>query len=308
MPAEKILAISCRDESCEDFINIGKRVHRLDSSIIVSINNGRFDPAQLPPQFNHLRLLTLYLVNPPAHMPRRGHTLAVRNVGKIAEYEGFVAAGVPIPKAHPFQIGDTVDPDEWGPYVILKPSNLSFGVGVLLVPTRELGALRREVIPEGHLLHTEPYLLQQYVDTGGVNEIFRVLCFLGEPLFCVRTVSNEPWHPPNSIEECITIYPFATSPVPRQRSLVLDKEVITFARRAFEVHADYPLQGIDVMREKSTGMLYVLENNSGGNVWTFSKKDSNILRVIGRQPLVRQFNAWDRAAEVLVKKTNELAK
>lgn len=37
MAQEKILAICIRDESYEDFISIGKRIHRMDNSIIVNI-------------------------------------------------------------------------------------------------------------------------------------------------------------------------------------------------------------------------------------------------------------------------------
>ena len=52
----------------------------------------------------------------------------------------------------------------------------------------------------------------------------------------------------------------------------------------------------------------MLENNSGGNVWSFGRKEATTLQALGRKALVTQFMAWDRAAEILVKKTHELAR
>ena len=60
--------------------------------------------------------------------------------------------------------------------------------------------------------------------------------------------------------------------------------------------------------DAKSGKLYVLENNSGGNVWAFSRKGSATLQAIGRKALVTQFMAFDRAAEILAKKTHELAR
>lgn len=315
MHAEKILAISCRDESYDDFVNIGKRVNRLDGSIIVSVHNGRFDPTQLPPNLNHLRLLTLYLVNPPAQMPRRGHTLSVQNIGKAEEHANYVAAGAPIPQSVIYHRGITIDPSEWGEYVVLKPVHSSYAIGNLLVPTVWLDKLTDERIPDGHPLKTEPYLLQRFVDTGSHPCSYRVAVLLGQPLLCIRWTRKKTIRFPQSIDDLFSNDSFASNVQlgeatfsERTFELVNDDEVITFASEIFDVHAHLPLQGIDVVRDNQTGKLYVLENNSGGNVWTFSRRGTPTFEAIGKKALVNQLKAWDRAAEVLVRKTNELAK
>ena len=56
-----------------------------------------------------------------------------------------------------------------------------------------------------------------------------------------------------------------------------------------------------------TKKLFVLEGNLGGNVWVFSHKKSFALEKYGRFNLLNQFNAFDVAADVLIKKTKELS-
>ena len=91
MLLKKLLAVSVRDESFNDFLNIAKRVNRIDSNIGVMILNGSFHPSEIPLQYLSLPLLTLYLVNPPATLPARGHTLCVQDLGKWEEYKNFAA-------------------------------------------------------------------------------------------------------------------------------------------------------------------------------------------------------------------------
>ena len=84
---------------------------------------------------------------------------------------------------------------------------------------------------------------------------------------------------------------------------------------------DLPVLGIDMIREEGTGELFALECNAGGNTWYFTSEIGSGVRddpgclapdavqrnEIGRQMLVSQFGAFDIAAEVLVRKTAELA-
>ncbi len=315
MQEKKILAICVRDQNYEDFISVGKRIHRLDDSIIVNISNGQFHPEQLPARFNYLPLLTLYLVNPPDIVPARGHTLRVKDLGKLEEYKHFVAAGVPIPKVKPYTIGETVDPNQWGDYVVLKPVHSSHAQGNLLVPTTWLNQIERNRIPPGHSLSSSPYLLQQFVDTGQYAMSYRVLSFLGQPLMCISWRRTRAVTYPATLDEVFTNETFTSNFKQeenlfdeREFKIANDEEVIKFSRQAFNAHPDLPLQGIDIIRDAATGKLYALENNSGGNVWTFSSLISPTLKVIGRKALVKQFMAFDRAAEILVKKTHELAR
>ncbi len=315
MQEKKVLAICVRDQNYEDFISVGKRIHRLDNSIIVNISNGQFHPDQLAARFNHLPLLTLYLVNPPDKVPARGHTLCVKDLGKLDEYTNFVAAGVPIPKVKPYTIGESVDPKEWGDYVVLKPVYSSHAQGNLLVHTTWLEQITHNRIPPEHSLSGTPYLLQQFVETGSHALSYRVLSLLGQPLMCISWRRTRVIKYPDTLDEIFSNESFTSNFKQeenmldeREFKIANDEEVVKFSSQVFNAHPDLPLQGIDIVRDAKSGKLYVLENNSGGNVWTFSSLISPTLKAIGRKALVTQFMAFDRAAEILVKKTRELAR
>ena len=308
MQPKKILAICIRDESFEDFLSIAKRVNRIDKTIGVMIRNGSFHPSEIPLQYLSLPLLTLYLVNPPATLPARGHTLCVQDLGKWEEYKNFAAAGLSIPKAQPYTIGQTVDPVEWGEYVILKPTHESLGRGVLLIPTTELKKISSDTIAQHHSLKKVSYMLQQFIDTGPLLPGNRVMSLLGQPLLSYCWEDCTPIKLPTNLEESFSRSFFASAENKRIRKLMIDDDILEFAQRIFHIHPDLPLQGIDIIRDTKTKQLYVLENNSGGNIWSFSMTNSNPYKSFGRKAMLSQFMAWDRAAEILVKKTHELAR
>jgi hypothetical protein len=83
---------------------------------------------------------------------------------------------------------------------------------------------------------------------------------------------------------------------------VADPELLAFARRMSQALPDVPLQGLDIIKEKTTGRLFALESNPGGNTWHFSSRHAAKTRAElgnGREILLRQFNALERAAEAL---------
>jgi predicted ATP-grasp superfamily ATP-dependent carboligase len=96
----------------------------------------------------------------------------------------------------------------------------------------------------------------------------------------------------------------------RTAELVKDPEVNELAIKVAKTLPHSPLMAIDFLRDEETGKLYVLELNLGGNVWHFSSKMVRNLPgydSAARKKLVLQYNAWDRSAEALVRKTHELA-
>lgn len=197
---------------------------------------------------------------------------------------------------------------------MLKPVHISHAVGNMLVPTSWLAQIEPDRTPPGHALITSPYLLQQFIDTGSRAMSYRVLSFLGQPLFCVSWQRTRVIKYPDTLEEIFSNESF-TSNFKQEKNLfderivkiANDDAVLEFSKQVFTAHPDIPLQGIDIVRHAASGKLFVLENNSGGNVWTFSRLDSPTLQVIGRKAMLSQFMAWNRAAEVLVEKTNALA-
>jgi hypothetical protein len=96
----------------------------------------------------------------------------------------------------------------------------------------------------------------------------------------------------------------------RTKTMVKDPEINTLALKVAETYPNQPLFGIDILRCAKTQKLYVLETNSGGNVWHFSSAIAK--KVPGyddkaRKKLILQYHAWDRAAEAIVRKTHALS-
>jgi hypothetical protein len=92
------------------------------------------------------------------------------------------------------------------------------------------------------------------------------------------------------------------------RELVVDNEIMDFAARIAGTFPGLPLLGIDIVRHCKTGELFALEVNGGGNTWQFSSRHAAPGRlVISKEERIKQFNAWDTCARVLVEKTRSHA-
>jgi hypothetical protein len=306
MKASKVLAICCRPENHDDFVAIGKRIIRKAPEIAVVIKPITYHPNELDPALQHFPLLNLYLVNPPKVLPARGRTLHVKRIDKFEQYQHYVIANISTPKTIEYEIGQGIDINEWGEYVFLKSRNSSYSENSFLIPTK-------------YILDIEPYfkklelkdkmILQKFIYTGEYANHYRVLSFLGEPLICAKINNPYPIKLPSSVENSFSNNTVQTSrkDLILPRTLEFNKEILDFSRKVYNIFQDQPLQGIDIIVEENTNKLFALEGNQGGHVWSFSRKKSPLRDFFGRKALLEQFNAFDVACEVLIKKTHELA-
>ena len=76
--------------------------------------------------------------------------------------------------------------------------------------------------------------------------------------------------------------------------------VLSLATKVGEAYSDIPCLGVDIVREYSTDKLYILETNSGGNVWHFSSKLSVLSPPEHNQARYNQFGALTLTADLLV--------
>ena len=302
----KILVICCRIENHNDFLAIANRIIKKSPEIMVVIKPEIYDPDELDPALQHFPLLNIYLVNPPKVLPARGKTFYVKSVDKFEQYQKYKLANVSTPKTIEYEIGQSIDIKDWGDYVFLKGRNASHSENSFLIQTKDIFNIE----PYFKKLELEDkMILQQFIYTGESAHVYRVLSFLGTPLFCVKVTNPYPIKLPSSLKESFDNKTTQTSrsDVFMIRELELNKEVMDFSVKVFNVFPERPLQGIDIAVEKNTNKLFALEGNQGGNVWVFSRKESNMLKGLGRAPLLNQLNAWDVACDILIKKTNELA-
>jgi hypothetical protein len=306
MKAGKVLAICCRSENHDDFVAIGKRIIRKAPEIAVVIKPVFYHPNQLDPALENFPLLNLYLVNRPKKLPARGKTLFIKAIDKFEQYQHFTLANISTPKTIEYNIGQPLNFNDWGQYIFLKSRNSSYSENSFLIPTK-------------YILDIKPYfeklklnykmLVQQFIYTGEHANHYRVLNFLGKPLFCAKVNNPYPIKLPFDLDEAFNNNTTQTSrkDVILPRVLEFNKKVLDFSQKVYNVFQDQPLQGIDIIMEESTYKLFVLEGNQGGNVWSFSHKNSPMLTFLGRKALLSQFSAFDVAADVLIKKTEELA-
>lgn len=311
--AKKGLLLIFRPESSDDFREIARRVYKIDPSIYVVGQSAWVKVDQLPKGFLNLPLLVIYLVNPPPDSYNsKSATLAVSTASKIDEYHHYKRNGIPCLPIENFRWGMDLDPKIYGDYVVIKPENLnSTGKDINMIPTELIKGLKPQDFPEDHLIHKDTYLVQKFVKSENRPTHYRVLVFLDEVLYSRRAVSNIPY-PENKKDLSLLLRTsVASNNKDRVNDFYKDPEINELAITAAKTFPKNPIFGFDIIREEKTKNLYILEGNIGGNVWHFSSefaRQGRGLNQLGRKALVHQYNAWDRAAEALVRKTNELAK
>jgi hypothetical protein len=303
----KILAICCRPENYDDFLAIAKRIIKKAPEIAVVIKPLIYHPDELDPTLNHFPLLNIYLVNPPEKLPTRGKTLFVKAIDKFDQYLHYVQANISIPKTIEYEIGQSLNLNEWGDYVFLKATNSSFSLDSFLIPTKSI----LDIKPYFDKLKIQTKILvQEFVYTGEYANHYRVLSFLGEPLYCTKISNPYRLLIPSTLEEAFNNNTAQTSlqNIDLQFQSETNKEVLDFSRKVYNVFTEKPLQGIDIVFDNNKKKLFTLEGNQGGNVWSFSNPTSKMRAALGRTALLTQLNAFDVACDALIKKTNELAK
>jgi len=229
----------------------------------------------------------------------------VKKIDKFEQYQHYALANISTPKTIEYEIGQKIDIDEWGEYVFLKARNASHSENSFLVPTK-------------YILNIEPYfkklglskkmLLQKFIYTGENANHYRILNFLGEPLYCAKINNPYTLTLPSTLDEVFNNNTTQTSlkNIDLKFKLEIREDILNFSRKVYDIFSRQPLQGIDILSDYKTN-LFVLEGNQGGHVWTFGRQDSQLRAAIGRTALLTQFNAFDTACDVLIKKTHELA-
>jgi len=255
------------------------------------------------------------LVVSPGRMPKfrpvRGKVYEGWPIPKIDEVRRMEAAGVAVPRTEILRPGLKIDAEVWGEFVVVKPTDnasSSHGIGVQLMRSRRVRYVPPEQYPPGHPGRLGPMLVQAYVPA---REVHRVLIFLG------RILSHYTLTPPSEIDTNVPDDVLERTPVASQaapslaRRFVRDADVEALALAADRALPEIPLKACDVLRDKHTRKVYVLEVNSGGNGWHFSSQHFAATRqALGldfQLAMVQQFDAFRTAARALVARVNEEA-
>jgi len=311
-----------------DFDEIAARVNAIDRGITVYHLPYKLK-AELPDSAWQYPTLTVALTSSFRLPVKRGPILRNAPIGKLEQQEIFRRNGIATPPATAFRFGMKLDPILFGEFVILKPMDLrltSTGENIQLMRRRRAETCRPDEFASTHPLRRAPesYMVQRFIDTGEHISYNRVQTFFGALLFCNEAVAAEPRPPLTSEDGVIEKIQVANLGIERKHPYRLhaDPDVIAMGQKVHAILTDVPLLGVDVIREAKTGKHYVLECNAGGNGWHFSAGSSVDFRqqlglqagsdeanaeAVGRQRLLDQFGAFDRAAETLVRKVHLLA-
>lgn len=326
MPKRNLIIIHRGPEYQRDFDVIATKVNALDRNITVFHlpSNLKTD---IPASAWQHPTLTISLDDLFRIPILRGPIIRSSAVQKLGQQDIFRRNAIPTPPALRFKFGMTLDPILFGEFVVLKTLDLSRtsqGDDVHLFRRRRLEMLSADQLPTNHPVRVSPstYLVQRFIDTGENPNYFRVSVFLGEILYIWHTGIHEKRAPFFATDDVLERSIVDIKGGTMFRSLVLDDELSSLALRTADAFPDKPLLAIDIVRDYNTGKLWVLEVNAGGNSWHFSSEYGKQLRTDfglqmganaasaderGRQLLIEQFGAFDIAARVLTKKTQQLA-
>ncbi len=241
------------------------------------------------------------------YVPRGGAVYCGRILGKDEQLRRLSSIGILTPRTETLSPASSLRPKEWGKYVIVKPNNLNSGHGIRLVRTVDLSTRYDELTA----IADDRFLVQQRIDLteDGYPTEYRVLSMFGRAMYCIRNRWHNK-HPPLAeiAADPLGIIAWNDDTLGGVvRSICNDQEIVSLGERAHQAFPECPVIGVDIIRESQSGRLYVLEVNPHGSVWHLSSSFTGNFDPEYVRQRYEQFNALDRAAELLIQKTRSEA-
>ncbi len=299
-----------------DFIKIAAEIRRLAPDIRSYVawkdcTAPRAQAAQL------LRpSLTIKLCGSTRFWHLRGALAQSITVGKVESYRQMDAAGLPLPRWVELAPDTRLDPADWGRWVVLKPSAGYRGQDIRIARTEEVRYQAPDSYPPGHFGRQGPMLVQRYIHTGPWPSYYRVTTCFGRLLFCCRYEMKRELQPAladrdgfdDGVPRHVTASPQTADPrsFSSDGALADDPDVLELGRRVHAAHGDTPILGTDILRDATSGQLYVAEANQT-NVWGLSGQRAEAWAARGLSGY-DQFGAIRVAAEAMIDATRRLAR
>lgn len=241
--------------------------------------------------------------------PLRGTRFRHLGIDKIEESRRLDEAGIPVPKWTVIDAQTSLDPSEWGPYVVVKPSRGARGAFISIQRATRVRLRRPDELPADHYGRHVPMLAQQFVYTGQNPESHRVITFLGEPVLAFR------YHGRTQTRPLLERYGFQSasghnivaSALGARLELSSEEDVLALARRTHAAFPGVPSLGIDIVRDADTGKLFVLETNPSGGGWSLTQPNIRAMAREAGVDLYAQFNALDVVAQGAIDAGRRLA-
>ena len=239
--------------------------------------------------------------------PLRGAVIQGSRQSKIEEMEQLERAGISVPRWRPVtRAAPPPDVTDFGPYVVMKPDRGGCGADVRIVRSEKVRFLDPST---RRATRAQRWIAQQYVHTGSWPTAQRVLTLCGTPLYAIRTRADRSRAPIRHAADFASGgRSIVASHVGCSIEFCHDADILALAERAARVFPDIPLLGVDILRDADSGQLHVVEVNSRGGCWGFSSRKATAMQQILGRPFESQFDAFARAARVLIEETRRRAR
>jgi len=288
-----------------DLVQIAERVTQIDPNIgAFVVPHHKPHQLKLLPRWGQPALSVSFLA-----LERRkllpGRLVSGLLLYKHGEYARLDAAGIPVPKWTLISPETRLDPAEWGPYVVEKPSAGRRGSQVRIRRTTRVRYADPSSFQIGHYGRDGPMIAQCFIYSGERPSSYRVVTLFGEVLLCYRQIApargfllKGRWNFRDT--GGISIVSNTKDMIVE---LVEDKAVIALAERAHrEAFPDIPVLAFDIVRDCETGSLYVLECHAGGT-WMFSSDVGLAIEAANNIDFRAQFGAVEKAANIIARET-----
>jgi hypothetical protein len=287
----------------DDFHQIGSFVHAKTPDIEPFVISDSIDPCDDLERATTKPFLLFAPTQLEYFQPKGGKIYCGQLINKLDQMEAMRRLGIPVPKWTVIKPNTRLSARDWGPTVVVKPVFGSLSKGVELQMTEAVRFRVPLFYPPDHPGRSGPMIAQAFVDTGARPRKYRVLTLFGEPLYSEEIASIEETPLPAELNsDTVKTIKILQTTGTRHRSFAFDEDVLDLARRAARALPRVPLLAFDILREKTTRKLYVLETNPGGNTWHFSSPGGR-KELVGDQQRHVQFNAFERAADLLINRT-----
>jgi hypothetical protein len=243
--------------------------------------------------------------------PIRGPVVQDRVLKKSQEYTVLDNAGVPVPRWALVTKNQQPDLSSFSDYVVTKPDVGGKGADVKIkrrgrVRWKPADAERAKSFGDTDLI------VQEFIYTGPWPVSYRVTTLFGQVLFSWKVEASRSRRPLSGPEAfCGGVDGGGMSIVSSGGGCTFElndePDILRLAKQAHKALPDYPLLGIDIVRQQPTGRLFVLELNSCGHLWHFSSPTGLSIQRDNHLDFAGQFDGLRRAAEVLVEQTRTRA-
>lgn len=255
----------------------------------------------LPFWLGHTVSISMFGRNDRKFLP--GRFFAGQHKNKIEEYRTLQAAGVAVPQWEELRPGTKLSVDQWGPYVVEKPSAGSLGANVTIKRTTRVKYVEPSAYSPRHRGRRGPMIIQKFVYTGEWPVSWRVVTVFGKVVLCYRqtTERGSPLRTRWAFDAGGVAIVSNTNTM--KVELDADQEIMDAATEAhLAAFPDVPVLHFDISRDVDTGEIAVFESHPHHPYWPFSSKMGLSIQSANGISFDSQFDAMPTIGRAIAEK------